>query len=60
MTLHVALDGVNGVGKTTIVRKLKEYLSSKSYSVKTITSPNINPILSIKDYNLTISEKSLL
>lgn len=61
MTLHIALDGVNGVGKTTMVEKLKEFLSNKSYSVKTVTSPNINPILAIlKDYTLTISEKALI
>ncbi len=61
MALHIALDGVNGVGKTTMIEKLKEFLVNKSYNVKTLTQPGFNPIVSIlKDYNLTISEKELL
>ena len=61
MALHIALDGVDGVGKTTMTTKLKEYLMSKSYNVKTLTQPGFSPIISIlKDYNLTIPEKELL
>lgn len=47
MTLHVALDSINNVGKSLLVEKLEEYLSLKSYSVKTIEQPRINPIIII-------------
>lgn len=45
MPLHIAIDGIDGLGKTTMAKKLKEYLTQKSYSVSSITLP--------QDKNLT-------
>ena len=36
MILHIALDGIDGLGKTTQIKKLKEFLTKKSYNVKTL------------------------
>ncbi len=33
MTLHIALDGMDGLGKTTMIKKLNEFLTMKSYNV---------------------------
>ena len=61
MTLHVALDCIDDVGKTELIEELGIFLSTKSYNVRTLTQPLINPILStLRDYNLTISDKALL
>lgn len=61
MTLHIALDGIEGVGKTTMIRKLVQYFTRKSYSVKALIQPQdecIKYILST--YNLTLSQIALL
>lgn len=61
MTLHIALDGIDGLGKTTMIKKLNEFLSKKSYNVKTLLPIQDETILSIlNNYNLTLSEKALL
>ncbi len=60
MTLHIALDGIDGLGKTTQVKKLKEFLTKKSYNVKTLIPVQDKTILSINSYNLTLSERALL
>ena len=61
MTLHIALDGIDGTGKTTMIKKLDEFLTKKSYNVKTLIQPQDKTILSILDnYNLTLSEIALL
>ena len=61
MTLHIALDGIDGLGKTTQIKKLSEFLTKKSYNVKTLLPIQDKTILSILNkYNLTLSEKALL
>ena len=61
MTLHISLDGIDGLGKTNQIKKLKEFLTKKSYTVKTLIQPQNKTILSILNtYNLTIPEKALL
>lgn len=61
MTLHIALDGIDGLGKTTQINKLSEFLTKKSYNVKTLLPVQDKTILSILNcYNLTFSEKALL
>lgn len=61
MTLHIALDGIDGLGKTTMINKLSEFLTKKSYNVKTLLPVQDKTILSILNkYNLTLSEKALL
>ena len=61
MTLHIALDGINGLGKTTQVKKLQRFLIQKSYRVKAITLPQ-NEIIThiLNDYSLTLFEKAML
>ena len=61
MTLHIALDGIDGLGKTTMTKKLSEFFTKKSYNVKTLIQPQDKTILSIlNSYNLTLSEIALL
>jgi thymidylate kinase len=61
MTLHIALDGIDGLGKTTQIKKLKEFLTKKSYNVKTLLPVQDKTISYILNkYNLTFSEKALL
>lgn len=60
MTLHIALDGIDGLGKTTQIKKLNEFLTKKSYNVKTLIPVQDKTILSIlNSYNLTLSEIAL-
>lgn len=61
MTLHIALDGIDGTGKTTMIKKLDEFLTRKSYNVKTLIQPRDKTILYILNtYNLVNSEIALL
>ena len=61
MTLHIALDGIDGLGKTTMVKKLSEFLTTNRYNVRSLIQPQDKTILSILDsYNLTVSEIALL
>ena len=61
MTLHIALDGIDGLGKTTQIKKLKEFLTKDSYNVKTLLPVQDKTISYIlNEYNLTIAEKALL
>ena len=61
MTLHIALDGIDGLGKTTMIKKLDEFLSKKSYNVKTLLPIQDETILSIlNNYNLKKKKKALL
>ncbi len=46
MTLHIALDGIDGLGKTNQLNKLKEFLTKKSYNVKTLIPVQDKTILS--------------
>ena len=37
VTLHIAIDGIDGLGKTKMTKKLQKYLTQKLYSVTLIT-----------------------
>ena len=39
MTLHIDLDGINNLGKSTQVQMLQQFLTQKSYRAKAITLP---------------------
>ena len=61
MTLHIALDGIYVNVNHTIIEKLVEYLTSKSYAVKTIFPLQDETMQHIlNSYDLTFSEKALL
>lgn len=61
MTLHIALNGIDGTGKATMIKKLNEFFTKKSYNVKTLLPVQDKTILSILNcYNLTLSEIALL
>ena len=61
MTLHIALDGFYVNVNHIIVQKLVEYLTSKSYTVKTIFPLQDETVQHILNtYDLTLSEKALL
>ena len=61
MTLHIALDGFYVNVNHIIVQKLVEYLTSKSYAVKTIFPLQDETVQHILNtYDLTLSEKALL
>lgn len=60
MTLHIALDGIDGLGKTTMIKKLSEFLTKDSYNVKTLLPVQDKTISYIlNEYNLTLAEKAL-
>ena len=59
MTLHIALDEISGLGKSTQAQKLQRFLMQKSYRVKAIT-PLQNEITTYyiaTDKNLLIPSK---
>ena len=61
MTLHIALDGIHTNVNHIIIQKLAEYLTRKSYTIKTIFPLQYETIQHIlNSYDLTIYEKSLL
>ena len=61
MTLHIALDGIYVNVNHIIIQKLAEYLTSKSYTVKTIFPLQDETMQHIlNSYDLTISQKALL
>lgn len=61
MTLHVALEGVDGVGKSTMCKKLMKFLSKKSYKCRLAIQPaNIEIIKILKSYQLLPHEIALL
>ena len=61
MTLHIALDGFYVNVNHIIVQKLVEFLTSKSYTVKTIFPLQDETVQHILNaYDLTLSEKALL
>jgi len=61
LTLHIALDGIYVNVNHIMIEKLAEYLTQKSYTVKTIF-PMQNEMMQhiLTSYDLTISEKALL
>ena len=61
MTLHIALEGIDGVGKSTMTKKLHDYLVKEDYIVRVCRQPDHEPILyMLKNYNLTNHEIALL
>lgn len=67
MVLHVAIEGIDGVGKTTMVNKLVEYFKNDkkqkkyNYIVRKAVQPVCEEIIQIlKNYNLTNHEIALL
>ena len=61
MTLHIAFDGIDGVGKTTMSKKLLKFLQKKQYKTTLRTQPAHEPILDILNtYYLTNHEIALL
>ena len=47
MVLHIAFDGIDGVGKTTLIENLQNFLSKKQYNVRVAIQPSQKPIISI-------------
>ena len=61
MTLHIAIDGIDGTGKTTMTEKLADFLKHKNYKVRTAVQPVCPEIITIlQNYNLTNHEQALL
>ncbi|WP_458454377.1 hypothetical protein [Methanobrevibacter sp.] len=61
MVLHIAVDGIDGVGKTTIVDKLCNFFTKKAYNCTSRKQPSNPEIISIlNQYNLTNHEIALL
>ena len=61
MVLHVAFEGIDGVGKSTLIDNLKDFLTSKKYKVCTAVQPSNEPILYILNhYDLSNHEIALL
>lgn len=61
MVLHIALEGIDGVGKTTITRKLEEFFQKKKYKVRLCRQPDHKPVHEIlRHYNLLNHELALL
>lgn len=61
MTLHVALEGIDGVGKSTQVERLFDYFKSEDYCVRKAVQPVNEEIINIlKNYKLLPHEIALL
>lgn len=61
MVLHIAIDGIDGTGKTTQTRKLCEFLTKKNYQVKVCQQPADPFIIKIlESYELLNHEIALL
>jgi dTMP kinase len=68
MGIFITFEGSEGVGKTTIIEKLKEVLAEKGYSVYVSREPGGDPIaekirnllLAKTDYNVSSSTEALL
>ena len=59
--LHVAIDGIDGVGKSTQIDKLIEFFKKKNYKVRKAIQPVCPEVISIlKNYNLSNHEIALL
>lgn len=60
MVLNIALEGVDGVGKTTQLEHLQRFFSKKNYKVTIVRQPNnIELIEFMRNNNLTNSELAL-
>ena len=61
MVLHIALDGIDGVGKSTMCEKLLDYFKENQYKTRLTAQPVNDGVLYIlNNYNLTVHEKALL
>lgn len=61
MVLHIAIEGIDGVGKTTQTQKLSEFLTKKNYNVKVCKQPaNANVIEILETEELLNHEIALL
>ena len=61
MVLHIALDGVDGVGKTTHAIRLAKFFHKKNYRVAYLNQPSQEPILYIlQEYQLSNDQIALL
>ena len=53
MTLHIALEGIDGVGKSTQVDRLLDFFKNKEYCVRKAVQPvNEEVIHILKNYQL--------
>lgn len=61
MVLHIAIEGIDGVGKTTQTEKLIKFFNRKNYNVRKAVQPVNNEIIEIlQKYELTNHEIALL
>lgn len=61
MVLHIAIEGVDGVGKSTMVSKLHDFFKNKNYNVRTAIQPINKEVIEIlENYNLSNHEIALL
>lgn len=61
MTLHIALEGIDGVGKSTQVDRLLDFFKNKEYCVRKAVQPvNVEIIQILKNYQLLPHEIALL
>lgn len=61
MVLHIAIEGVDGVGKTTQLEHLKKFFTKKKYEVTIIKQPNTPELIKfMQDYFLSQEELALL
>ena len=61
MTLHIALEGLDGVGKTTQLEHLKRFFTKKDYEVTICKQPNNDQLIDImKTHTLTNYQLALL
>ena len=61
MVLNIALEGIDGVGKTTQIQRLEEFFKNKDYTVKTITQPHETELMQyMKQHTLDQHEIALI
>lgn len=61
MVLHIAIEGVDGVGKTTQLEHLKTFFTKKNYNVTIVKQPNSPELIDfMKTYFLNKSELALV
>ena len=61
MVIHIALEGVDGVGKTTNAIRLAKFFNKKNYRVAYLSQPSQEPILYIlQEYQLSNDQIALL
>ena len=61
ITIHISLEGIDGVGKTTQAIKLSKFFHKKNYKVAYLSQPSQEPILYIlENYQLSNDQIALL